>query len=503
MKKNQKTYDNLLFIILFSFVIFFLFKNYNKLGLFADDIGTIYQLNKELSIKELIIYSHYWDAGRDLHLIWQKIFINISKPNLVENIHFFQFLLYFFNALLLFYFLNCLKIERKIASICSVIYIFFPVYAEVAFWTHAFSMVLMSTFFFLIFIIINFKIFTENEKKKNIFLECLSIIFLLLNLFTYEQSIATCYAIILLRQILKIKFKNIKIYKTIFISAIYGIIILLFSYYKLNESGLFANNTNELYFTGSSIVETSQIIKNIIHSYAFFITNIFLFNFSYFFKTLFVEKLFFIGITILFFFIFSKLDKKKFKTIDNYFILILICFLLYTISFIPLYIHYISDRHFYIPAIFAVVGLAFTIHKFMEIIENKDKIKKVFFSLLFIFLINCIVNFDITKMNYIKNYNLKKNFYKEISNLKKRYKKNIHLIDFPDLNNKVIFFAHEQVEAMKIYTGNELAPKIFRGYIDRNEFAEHDFLIPAILANVRLIRFKAIKKNKIIYSLSD
>ena len=73
MEKNQKTYI-LFFILALGFVLYFLFIDYDKLGIFADDIGTIYYLNREFTLRELIIYSHNWDAARDLHLIWQKFF---------------------------------------------------------------------------------------------------------------------------------------------------------------------------------------------------------------------------------------------------------------------------------------------------------------------------------------------------------------------------------------------------------------------------------------------
>ena len=51
MEKNQKTYI-LFFILALGFVLYFLFIDYDKLGIFADDIGTIYYLNREFTLRE-------------------------------------------------------------------------------------------------------------------------------------------------------------------------------------------------------------------------------------------------------------------------------------------------------------------------------------------------------------------------------------------------------------------------------------------------------------------
>ena len=200
MEKNQKTYI-LFFILALGFVLYFLFVDYDKLGIFADDIGTIYYLNRDFTLRELIIYSHNWDAARDLHLIWQKFFLSISQPEIIKNIHFYQLLLYLLNSIILFWLLIKLKIDFNISFICVIFFIFFTLYSEVAFWTHAFTMVLMSTFFFLIFIILN--LFLSMRKTKNLILELLSLFFLILCLFTYEQAIITSLLII----------TNLKIFK--------------------------------------------------------------------------------------------------------------------------------------------------------------------------------------------------------------------------------------------------------------------------------------------------
>ena len=93
LKKNQINLGASVNILIVTFCTLFIFFNYSELGVFADDIGTIYFLNKINSLKELFIYSHNWDAARDLHLIWQQLFIKISKPEIIKQLHFYQILI--------------------------------------------------------------------------------------------------------------------------------------------------------------------------------------------------------------------------------------------------------------------------------------------------------------------------------------------------------------------------------------------------------------------------
>ena len=94
--KNLKTKLGrpVLGLALLLLIIFYIFQEYNQLGLFADDIPTIYRLSRDLSFGEILHIAFAYDAARDLHLVWQKIFIDISKPKIISNIHFYQLTLY-------------------------------------------------------------------------------------------------------------------------------------------------------------------------------------------------------------------------------------------------------------------------------------------------------------------------------------------------------------------------------------------------------------------------
>ncbi len=484
MEKNQKTYI-LFFILALGFVLYFLFIGYDKLGIFADDIGTIYYLNREFTLRELIIYSHNWDAARDLHLIWQKFFLSISQPEIIKNIHFYQLLLYLLNSLILFWLLIKFKIDFNISFICVIFFIFFTVYSEVAFWTHAFTMVLMSTFFFLIFIILN--LYLSMRKTKNLTLELLSLFFLILCLFTYEQAIITSLLIIFIREVYLIKEKNKKLTQSLFTFFLYLFLIISFAIYKLNEAGTF-NNESQLYFTGSKTSQFDQILKNIIHSYAIFIIQLVKVDLTFFYRFISENYLILIIFLIVLMLLFLNYKKNIIKNNDNYIVYkIIICFILYTSSMFPLYLHYISDRHFYIPSIFAVIGLSYIITSIYKFLENK-RVKLFFLNfVLSIFLINNIVNFNISKNHYINNFEIKKKFYQNLGKTidLKRYN-HLILVNFPDLYNETIFFAHEQADALKLALGNDNNPSIIKEN-NRN------------LNNSLKIKFTEINNNKIIY----
>ena len=135
LKEKKIFFEFFIFISLISVSLLFLFTNYQKLGVFADDIGTIYFLKKINTLKELVVYSHNWDAARDLHLIWQKLFIILSKPEIIQELHYYQILFYSINALILYLILKEFKITKNISYVCIVFFYFF-LYTQKLFFGH-------------------------------------------------------------------------------------------------------------------------------------------------------------------------------------------------------------------------------------------------------------------------------------------------------------------------------------------------------------------------------
>ena len=133
----------------------------------------------------------------------------------------------------------------------------------------------------------------------------------------------------------------------------------------------------------------------------------------------------------------SKIIENK-----NYIKLIFVSILLYYSSISPLFLHYLSPRHFYIPMFFFMIGLSF----FLTIINKLNIFKKKKYKILiFLYLIlftNTFIKFENNKYNQINNFNLKEDFYKNIKEDFKNYTK-IYLINFPVLFNDYNLFAHE------------------------------------------------------------
>ena len=107
--------------------------------------------------------------------------------------------------------------------------------------------------------------------------------------------------------------------------------------------------------------------------------------------------------------------------------------------------------------------------------------------MLSIFLISNIINFNINKNHYINNYEIKKKFYQNLSKkIDIKVYRHLLLINFPDLYNETVFFAHEQAEAHKLILENDNNPSIIKDD-DRK------------LENSLKIKFKEINNSKIIY----
>ena len=489
IKSNLIKYINFFPVILFC--IYFLSKDYSSLGFFADDANTLFILNQNISFQQLFHHSHNWDAARDLHLIWQKIFIILSKPEIIQNLHLYQVIFFLINSFLLIKILQNFELSNETCLIIWIFYLFFPAYSEVVFWTHAFTMVLISTFFFLIFILLNIFSIKKLKKFSNLIIQFLILITFILTLFTYEQPIFAAFFLIVLINFIKLKKKIINKKTFLSIAIFYFFLIALFSLYKLYSAGLFHADITK-YHTGSKVNIDVQFLKNIFVSFSkiiFEIINIdisvqilkknyfliIIFNFLIFFalKNFFLKKKYF----------FKKKSIKKLK------INILICFVFFILSFLPIYFHYLSDRHFYLPSIFMFIGLAFLIECIFFSILNKAKFNIFFIFIIFLFCTKFMIQYDQKKYQNINNFQMKKFFYNEIldSNKININSKYIYLYDFPDLYKNEILFAHEQELFLKVLKNNNNLPSIMRNPKEKN------------LNNS--IHFKEIKYNKIIYDI--
>ncbi len=486
--EKKKKLQTVLGFLLLIFSIYYLSKDYSFLGFFADDGTTLYFLLQDISFSELIYHSFNWDAARDLHLIWQKFFILIASGDKISSIHFYQVIFYIINVILFCYILKQLQFKNEIILIISIASLFFPSYSEVVLWIHAFTMVVVSTLFFLIFAIFQVLILKKKNKKKILKFNILSIIFLLLTWFTYEQSIFVAFLIVIIinyinlkKKIITKKFFNICVFT-------YGLLVLAFSIYKLNSAGVFNPNITK-YQTGSDIVLNYQIFKNIFIGFAinvreFIIFDIYKINNINFYEILFFNLL--LGLVFYLILINKKKEKLKFSENNKN---IFIFFILFVASMFPLYFHYISDRHNYLPSFFMFTGIAYFL-KFFYNIKSNFFLKLISIVIIFYCMNNFLINYNFKKYQLIENFEIKRNFYNNIINDNKinLSKGKIYLKNFPELRNGVSFFAHEPSVNLKLISKNDYLPFISI----ENDYSDKDVVII----------FREVKNNILLYYIN-
>lgn len=488
LDKKKNTLRTLTSFLLLIFSIYFLSKDHSLLGFFADDGTTLYILLQDISFSELLHHSFSWDAARDLHLIWQKFFILISSNDKISSLHFYQVIFYIINVILFSYILTKLKFKYEIILIISMASLFFPAYSEVVLWIHAFTMVLISTLFFLIFIIFQIHILNEKSKKQILKLNILSIIFLLLTWFTYEQSIFVSFLIIILINYINLKKK--KISKNIFLLyvLIYTILVFTFSLYKLNSAGVFNPNVIK-YQTGSDIVLNYQIFKNILIGFAinireFIIFDIYKIDILNFYEILVFNLL----LGIVFYLILTNQKKEKLNSTKNN-INIFIFLILFIASMFPLYFHYISDRHNYLPSFFMFTGIAYFLKYFYNY-KSVFFLKILLVIIIFYCLNNFLIKYNFKRYQLIENFKIKKEFYQDLikENKNKIDKKKIFLKNFPELRGEEVFFAHEPVVNLKLIVDDNTLPFVSI----ENNYKKSDILI----------LYENIKNDKLIYKIN-
>jgi len=497
-KKFNSKLTFLLLILLFIFVIQNVINGYKNLGIFADDIGTIYQLNQIYDFASLIRYSLGYDAARDLHQIWLKIFLIISGSNWMQNIHLIQFVLYLINSFLFLYILSLLKISLITKILVWFLSIYFSAYSEVALWIHASSMILMSALFFLIFLIFNIKLLDKNLEKKNfITYEIILLLLSILSIETYEQPLFAIFLIIFSRIVLNKYYENNKI-RCYFTILIYFFFIISFSIFKIW--------TSLPYQTGSKInLLNGQFFFNIFKSFAFPLIEFLRFN-----KNNYSIEIFFLTFCILTFIIaYNKyiINFNKKKQTEFFLPVIkktLLCLVLYVGSFVTLYVHYISDRHFYIPSFFMFIAIAYLmdyLNLYLKFYYKNIVVVSLPIIIITIFSINAFLNFNSKKLNQIRSVTIKNNFYKNLINNPNIdfscncfYENKVFLINFPDFYNGSIFFAHEQDVVLKLLY-NDNFPKIEKLEEKLKILKEKD-------KTIYYITYLGLKYDNIIYRIN-
>lgn len=474
-KKDKYNFLIFSFILIISFYL--LIEKANLLGFFADDISIITGINQLTNFKDIVLLNKTFDAGRDLQLLWMKIFINISTLKSLEAIHYLQVFLYFINSIMFIYILKLIQIENTNIIFAYLFFLFFPLNSEVIFWSHNLPMTLISTSFFLIFLIINLKIFFL-DFKRDLILDFLSIMIMLFSIFTYEQAIFSFFFIIIIRTILSKKFKNFKYNIIIFI--IYSFITVYFSYYKIKQMKELSLN--------SGVLELELILQNILSSIKSPISINFTNNFVNLNLFILICVLIIFFCTLFLYFLnknnYKNEGKDKLWINKKNLYILLICLLLYFASLSTIFIHHISPRHFYLPSIF--IGISLSIFFSFCLRRNKN-IYLIFSAIFFIVITNNISNVMYKKKSQINNYKMKQIFYQQLKKSISENEEIIKIKNFPNYHNKGIFFAHEQSRSLQFLLNDNKLPLI------SNNLNE----------NGKVVEFLGIEKSEIKYKITS
>ncbi len=459
----------------FTFLIFLYFFCIDslKLGFFADDISIFYDL-KNSSFNSLFLKLETFDALRYFQIFNNFFFLKLANIYNIDFIHLIQISIYFVKSSILILILKKFKVRNNIIFLAWIFSLFFGINYEVLFWAHNLGMTLIASTSFLIFFYINICLKTEFDFKKNIFKEILVFILAIYSILTYEQFIFGIYFIIFTRFVL-INLSNQKIYAYILISF-YTFIIFFIIYLKIFfmiELDLNVNRDLNIIFENFliSIFTPFKFLISPINKEDIIFENIIIFLMSFLF---------------IFYILKDNYLKNELRDKNNdfSFIKLIIFFsILYISLFLPLYFHFISPRHFYLPIFSIIIIFSLISDKIYEIFYNKKFLLGIFLIIYSTLLINNVLKINFHKYQQIENFIIKKNFYYKILNLYPQINE-INLVNFPEKYKKNIMFAHEQGSVMK-FLFDENSPNIKIG----NHYNDYELRI----------NFIEILDKKIIY----
>lgn len=475
----RRSFLTLLYI--FTFILFFYFLSIDslKLGFFADDISIFYDLRNS-TFSSLFSKLETFDALRYFQIFNSFFFLKISNIYNINFIHVIQIFVYFINSIILILILKKLEIRNNIIILAWIFSLFFGMNYEVLFWAHNLSMTLVASTSFLIFFYLNICLKNKFDFKKNILNEMLIFIFAIYSILTYEQFIFGIYFIIFTRFIL-INLSNKKLY-SYFLISFYTFIIFLLIYFKLffmEELDLSVNKDLRIIFKNFliSILTPLKFILSPINKRDIVTDNILVFSLS-----------------LLFLFCILKVNylkdgyKKKY-TNSSLFKSIIFFLILYISLFLPLYFHYISPRHFYLPLFSMIIIFSLVGEKIYEIFYKKKIPLNILLMIYSILLINNVLKINYYKYQQIENFMIKKDFYYNLLNLFPKITE-INLVNFPEKYKKNMMFAHEQGSVMK-FLFDDKSPNVIIGDNDHN----YDDVIKLLFINIldKKIIYKKIK----------
>lgn len=236
---------NLLILLLLAIVNIFTFGlDSSKLGFYADDPSFLIPLGGVVDLHFLLNELKSYVPGRNLHILWQYIFIKIAGGGSLSNLpilHFLQVSFDILNSWLLYALLRTIRVSYSSAFIATLLFALFPNHGETHFWPSALPMNLMSTLLMLLLMVLTASILGGGlSKTKSMFaLRWITYWFVYIAaIFTYDQVVAVALGTATL--LFGFLYKKIDKYglKLFFIWALFFVIpVLLIAILKLSAPG--------------------------------------------------------------------------------------------------------------------------------------------------------------------------------------------------------------------------------------------------------------------------
>jgi len=448
--------NNFLLFLAVGLVLGFRTRNAN---IFADDAGFIHSfINGDLNsyLQDLQTYV----PGRNLHIFWQYSLYGIlgtSKSSFIAY-HVLQSILFVSVGYAINLVLLKLSVQKLIASLIGLIFIFLPFNTMVLLWPSALPMHIFSSLFVLTFILIGLSQIISGRTNFGV---TALLFFGTLAMFTYDQSAAVIIVLFLaiIYENIRAFFVNSRIriihLKKVEILIIFLILCIYAANFILNRA-----TGNGPIFTFESI---SRLVINLfpplkvyqkLHSDPNY-------DFAKFFGTslntlLNVSLIVFLCLSLLILRL-SRLRSFLFKmTRDVFSSSVLIWFGMGFIAYFPIATWYISPRHLYLPFAFWSIGIGILIERSFSTITKKKILEVGASLLLFSILIFSALQFNNGITKWLDRDTLRQSTYASISNFENIYGDNLcfHVLN-KNSDSENLFYSEQIPSALHFYAPNK------------------------------------------------
>jgi hypothetical protein len=406
-------------------------------NIYADDallLKSFEDGNFNTYIREFL----YWVPGRNLTIFFQYIFFGVTSTSILTFgiYHFFAQLLYVCTAGLVGLLIFKLTHSKFLAFIINSFFLFNPLNIQIINWALALPQHIITTLFSLVTVYLLFK---SNSRKNEILIMC----GLLIMIFTYDQSAALAFFVILYcfipsdSRFFVINFKSSLLFK--FFSFALIVSYLSISYFgrralgyksTLSENSLELLQKNLIYRPIRNISQFTEIILGKYAGIASLFASVSLLAILILFRRLILSQL-------------KQQDANKIK-------LCLFFFILSFVSFLPAALWYPNLRHFFLPTALMMISIGVFVNDFKLIRNWRIHLLQ---NLILVLTFLLVAQLQVKELSdWQDRDDIRKNFYLELSEKIKEY---------PDQSN---FFIDDSSAPVNDLFYSEWMPSAYRYY---------------------------------------